>query len=117
MSSSALLVLLIGAGLGTYLLRYLPMRWYASLETVFQRPAVKYVLSALGPAAIVALLVVSLMGLTDAAYRWSAQSDELRIGIALGCMILNRYWQKNAILTTLLGVVTYGLVLMLQNQL
>ena len=115
MGHNALIMLLIGAGLGTYLLRYLPMRWYASLETVFQRPLVRYVLSALGPAAIVALLVVSLVGLTDAAHRWSAQSDELRIGLALGAMMLSRLWQKNAILTTLIGVVSYGLVLVVQS--
>lgn len=115
MSHNALITLLIGAGLGTYLLRYLPMRWYASLETVFQRPLVRNVLSALGPAAIVALLVVSLVGLTDPAHRWSIQSDELRIGIALGGMLLSRIWQKNIILTTLVGVVCYGIVLMIQS--
>ncbi len=114
MSSSAVIVLLVGAGLGTYLLRYLPMRWYVTLEVVFQRPAFKRVLSALGPAAIVALLVVSLVGLIQGDHRWSGQSDELRIGLALLAMGGSRYWQKNTIITTFIGVVVYGVILWLQ---
>lgn len=115
MSATAVVGLLVGAGLSTYLLRYLPMRWYLSLEGVFQRPMFKRVLSALGPAAIVALLVVSLVGLTQSAHRWTWQSDELRIVLALMLMVLSRVWQKSTIATTFIGVVCYGVVLWLQT--
>lgn len=115
MSTGSVVFLLVGAGLGTYLLRYLPMRWYVTLETVFQRPTFKRVLSALGPAAIVALLVVSLVGLTHSENRWSWQSDELRMGVALMAMLLSRYWYKNTIITTFVGVMSYGLILWLQQ--
>lgn len=115
MSTGSVVFLLVGAGLGTYLLRYLPMRWYVTLETVFQRPTFKRVLSALGPAAIVALLVVSLVGLTHSENRWSWQSDELRMGVALMAMLLSRYWYKNTIVTTFVGVMSYGLILWLQQ--
>lgn len=115
MTVQAIVLLLVGAGLGTYLLRYLPMRWYVTLEALFQRPKLKRVLSALGPAAIVALLVVSLVGLTQSTNRWTWQSDELRIALAIAAMLLSRYWQQNTIATTGVGVVAYGLILWLQS--
>ena len=115
MSAGGIVFLLVGAGLSNYLLRYLPMRWYVTLETVFQRPGFKRVLSALGPAAIVGLLVVSLVGLTHGENRWGWQSDELRIGVALMLMLLSHSWYKKTIATTFVGVVAYGLILWLQQ--
>ena len=114
MSAWSIAGLLVGAGLGTYLLRYLPMRWYVALQVLFQRPLFERVLGALGPAAIVALLVVSLVGLTDGS-SWGWQAAELRIVLALMVMVSSHLWFKNTIVTTFLGVVSYGVVLFLQG--
>lgn len=115
MSAWSVAALLVGAGLGTYLLRYLPMRWYVALQVLFQRPLFERVLGALGPAAIVALLVVSLVGLTDDSSSWGWQAAELRIFLALMVMVSSHLWLKSTITTTFLGVVSYGIVLFLQG--
>lgn len=102
--------LLAGAGLGTYCLRYLPMRWYVLLQEVFERSRLKAVLSALGPAAIVALLVVSLKGL---ATNEAQEVDPVRVGhilLALAAIWLSHIKYKNTMLATFVGVVVYGVL-------
>lgn len=107
--------LLIGAGLGTYLLRYLPLRWYVKMQVAFQRPALHTALTALGPAAIIALLVVSLNGLIDFSSVQQGRADLLRIGLALGAIWLSHKYSKNTIVATFTGVIIYALILWLQQ--
>ena len=107
--------LVAGAGLGTYLLRYLPLRWYTKLQRVFQRPALRAALTALGPAAIVALLVVSLSGLIDFSTADQGRADVLRISLALGVIWISHKYTKSTIAATFTGVLIYALLLSLQS--
>lgn len=107
--------LLIGAGLGTYLLRYLPMRWFIVMQSALERPKLKTVLAALGPAAIVALLVVSLKGLIDFTKIEQSQADLLRIVLSLIAIWLSHKKFKNTIIATFVGVAIYAVMLWWQN--
>lgn len=111
MSQWQLVILLLGTGLGTYLLRYLPMRWFDFLDRIVAGSVWQQVIIALGPAAIIALLVVSLRGLvsTDQVGQW--QADSLRIGLSCLVMILVRIKWKNTIAITFVGVCSYGVIL------
>lgn len=109
------ITLLAGAGLGTYLLRYLPMRWYVLLRSAFEQPLLRAALTALGPAAIVALLIVSLKGLVRMDETWQTQQDLLRIIVALAAIAVSRKLYKNTIVATFIGVAVYGGVLWLQG--
>lgn len=115
MSLWKVLGLLAGAGLGTYLLRYLPLRWYAKLQRVFQRPALRAALIALGPAAIVALLVVSLSGLIDFNTAAQGRADGLRIAFVLGAIWISHKYTKNTLIATFTGVLIYALLLSLAS--
>lgn len=107
--------LLLGAGLGTYLLRYLPMRWYIVMQNAFAHPKLKVVLIALGPAAIVALLVVSLKGLIDFNELRQSQADFLRIILSLFAIWLAHKRFNHTIIATFIGVGIYAGVLWWQN--
>lgn len=107
--------LLAGAGLGTYLLRYLPMRWYVVMQSAFKRPNLRVVLAALGPAAIVALLVVSLKGLIDFTKIEQSQADLVRIAFSLFAIWLSHKRFKNTIIATFIGVAIYAGILWWQN--
>lgn len=107
--------LLIGAGLGTYLLRYLPMRWFIVMQSALKRPRLKVVLTTLGPAAIVALLVVSLKGLIDLTKIEQAQADLVRIILSLIAIWLSHKKFNNTIIATFIGVAVYGAILWWQN--
>lgn len=109
-------ILLVGAGLGTYLLRYLPMRWYVLLRSAFEKPLLRAALTALGPAAIVALLIVSLKGLVRMEQAWQSQQDLFRIVIALATIALSRKLYKNTIVATFIGVVVYGVIMWIQGR-
>lgn len=111
MIPSQLILLLLGTALGTYLLRYLPMRYYQLLNRITAGSKWHYVIVALGPAAIIALLVVSLRGLIsiDEEHQW--QADLIRIVIACMLMGLVRVKCKNTIAITFVGVCCYGVVL------
>ncbi|WP_269901907.1 AzlD domain-containing protein [Paenalcaligenes faecalis] len=110
-------ILVVGAGLGTYLLRYLPMRWFVQLQSVFQQPLLRAALVALGPAAIVALLVVSLAGLIQFDTVTQAQSDLLRIAVALLGIWCSHRLYKNTIVATFVGVLIYGVMILWQGRL
>ena len=110
------LCLLAGAGMGTYLLRYLPLRWYLKLQVIFQRPILRAALTALGPAAIVALLVVSLNGLIDFSSVQQGRADLLRIVLALGAIWFGHKYSKSTIIATFSGVALYASLLWLQTH-
>lgn len=115
MDTKSVFYLLMGAGVGTYLLRYLPMRWYLTLQTIFERPDLRAVLVTLGPAAIVALLVVSLSGLVGLNTPKVALGQVGPIGLACTVMWIVFRWWRNTILITVIGVFSYGVVLYSQS--
>lgn len=116
MSRWQIVGLLFGAGLGTYLLRYLPMRWFVLLQDFFERPRLKIVLGALGPAAIVALLVVSLKGLAVNELQQVEPFSVGRIFLALVAIWFMHKRYQNTMLATLVGVAVYGVLVWLQHQ-
>lgn len=101
-------LIVILAGLGTFLLRYLPLR------KVAQRPASskprsarsQAFLQAIGPAAITSLLVVSLWPL------WTEPpaSRALAIVLALASIVITRRFTRDIAIPTLVGATVYGVL-------
>jgi len=97
------LVLLIAlAGLGTYLMRLLPMLYGQQLAA--GRGVLSLVLSALGVAAITALIVVSLVDLAD------QQAGLLRLLLASLAVLFTLRIVGNVGVATLAGALIYGLL-------
>lgn len=102
MSDNELLLLIVLAGLGTYLMRLLPMLYGQRLAG--GRGALTLVLSALGVAAITALIVVSLVDLA------SQQVGLLRLVLASSVVLLTLRLSRNVGVATLVGALVYGLL-------
>ncbi len=103
-----LLLVIALAGLGTYLIRVLPMRWHERGQakgSKTQSVRMLALLQAIGPAAIVALLCISLADLI-AKSAWL--SDSVHVLLGLIGVVLGHRWAGIA-LGTLLGVLCYGL--------
>ena len=97
-------VLIVLAGLGTYLMRLVPL---VSGHKMNQwHPAITLALSALGLSAIATLIVLSMTGLWQA----SPQFDRL-VALCLGTLavLLALRLFRNVGLATLIGAVAYGL--------
>lgn len=98
------LALIVLAGLGTYLMRLVPL---VSGHKMNQwHPAITLALSALGLSAIATLIVLSISGLWQA----SPQIDRL-VAMCLGTLavLLSLRLFRNVGLATLIGAVAYGL--------
>lgn len=98
------LALILLAGLGTYLMRLVPL---VSGHKMHQwHPAITLALSALGLSAIATLIVLSIAGLWQA----SPHIDRL-IAISLGALavLLALRLSRNVGLATLAGAVVYGI--------
>lgn len=105
-----LIVLL--SGLGTFALRWLPL-WRARCQPgeALASHRMRRWLSGVGPAAIVALLVVSLWGGLQADPRWGRI---LATVLALAVVaIVHRLRRGGVALPTLLGALVYGLMVAL----
>ncbi|MGN5536048.1 AzlD domain-containing protein [Alcaligenes sp. Lyrl_28] len=102
------LLMVVLAGLGTFLIRYLPLRLGGrqpkadpSRISIWPR-----LFGAIGPAGVVSLLVVSLISLL--------RPDQLALDLppllaGLAGVLLGRRWPGGIAGSTLLGVVAYGL--------
>jgi len=106
MSTVTVMTVILCSGIGTFLIRWLPMRWQekgagGAMKAGWLRRA----LDAIGPAAIVALLTVSLVGLLD--LRSPAGSALPLLAGLLGVMAGRRYLRTIA-WSTLAGVLAYG---------
>ena len=102
MSDSQLLMLIILAGAGTYLMRLLPMLYGQRLAA--GRGAVTLVLGALGVAAITALIVVSLLDLVGQQAGW------MRLLLSALLVLLVLRLARNVGVATLAGALGYGLL-------
>ncbi|PTY38323.1 hypothetical protein BGP77_15405 [Saccharospirillum sp. MSK14-1] len=94
--------MIVLAGLGTYLMRLLPMLYGQQLAA--GRGAFAWVLSALGVAAITALIVVSLVGLVI------EEAGLLRLLLASLVVLVVLKWVRNVGVATLSGALVYGLL-------
>lgn len=109
-NSSVLMLVIALAGLGTYLIRVLPMKWHERGQrqgAKAQSTRLLAVLQAIGPAAIVALLCISLAGLVEPS-NWRNDGLCVLLGL-LGVMAGHRL--GGIAVGTLLGVFAYGLSL------
>jgi|AGTN01.1.fsa_nt_gi Branched-chain amino acid transport protein (AzlD). len=106
MKADLLLAALLG-GLATYLIRLLPILAGERLKGRSGPPWLRRFLLALGPAAIAALLVLSLKDLLPA----QAGRGAAVLAIALGAaaVLATLRLSRNPALATLAGAVAYGL--------
>ncbi|WP_341669581.1 AzlD domain-containing protein [Alcaligenes sp. SDU_A2] len=106
------ILMILLAGLGTFLIRYLPLRLRSrsggrgpNTHTVWSR-----LFGAIGPAGIVALLAVSLISLVSPQQPWV---DGVPVLAGLAGVLLGRRWPGGIAGSTLLGVLAYGLAVWL----
>ncbi len=103
-------IVLIGGG-GTFLLRFMPFLWQSRLTktTTTQRTSLNWpsILTAIGPAAIVALLVLAVYDSIDTTLALWPQFIEWLVG-ALGVMIGRRLSKGNLAGGVIGGVFAYG---------
>lgn len=98
-------ILLCGAG--TFLLRLLPMRWQQRNGDADLQPRLRGALQALGPAAIGALLVVSLWPQLQAGL--TSPLPVLRLTAGVAAILLTRKVAGGVAIPTLAGVLAYGI--------
>ncbi|MFT0548286.1 AzlD domain-containing protein [Allopusillimonas ginsengisoli] len=107
MKTSTLLWVVLFSGLGTFLIRLIPMIWQESgVINTTNQSRLRRALDAIGPAAIVALLVVSFWGLVDIREDAVASAAPLVAGV-LG-VVAGKKWLKTIAWGTLAGVLAYG---------
>jgi branched-subunit amino acid transport protein len=106
MQTSTLIWIIVLSGVGTYLIRLLPMLWQENTTRTGVRPGnLRYALDAVGPSAIVALLVVAFWGMLTPTPSWSAA---LPIVAGLSGVWLGKVLLKTIAWATLSGVLAYG---------
>ncbi|HEY9571956.1 MAG TPA: hypothetical protein VIR76_02405 [Pusillimonas sp.] len=97
------------SGAGTLLIRLLPMTWQdKGIKKAAGRAGLRRMLDAIGPAAIVALLVAALWGMAAPAV--SVQTVTPIVAGLAGVLLGKKYLQTIA-WATLAGVLAYGLAL------
>lgn len=107
LDSTALLVVIVLGGLGTFQIRYVPMRWRGSAA----RPAgagrnmLRRALEGIGPGAIVALLVVSCWALLKPA---PDAGNGIPLCVGLAAVALGKRCLGSVAWATLAGVLAYG---------
>ena len=109
MSETTLLWVIILCGAGTFLIRFLPLRWQdKGAGKGVMKGRLRHALDAIGPSAIVALLVTSFWSMVDmAAFTYDTLAIILGLlGVCAGKKILGSIaW------ATLAGVCAYGATL------
>lgn len=109
MSTSILLWVTILCGAGTFLFRFLPMLWQAKgRDKGWGQGRTRRALDAIGPSAIVALLVVSFTGLVDP--QAGADTGVPLLAGVMGVLLGKKLFGTIAA-ATLTGVLAYGLAL------
>jgi len=108
-SDTSLLWIAVLSGVGTFLVRFLPMAWHMRNSARRQpRGAWRRGMDAIGPAAIVALLTVSLWGLVNGA---APMRSMLAVAAGLLGVWLGRRYVGSIAWATLAGVLAYGAML------
>ncbi|NYT77334.1 AzlD domain-containing protein [Alcaligenaceae bacterium] len=107
MNTSTLLWVVLFSGVGTFLIRLIPMIWQdrGSMNTA-RHGRLRRALDAIGPAAIVALLVVSFWDLVNVREDVVATVVPVVAGV-LG-VVAGKAWLKTIAWGTLAGVLAYG---------
>lgn len=111
MTGSTLVLVIVAAGAATLLIRLLPMLWQQKgAKKSRSRPLLRNVLEAIGPAAIVALLSVSLWGMVAA-----QPSTEGILPVIMGLLgvLVGKKTLGSIASATLGGVLAYGTTLWL----
>lgn len=107
MKTSTLLWVVLFSGLGTFLIRLIPMIWQErGAITTSRNGRLRRGLDAIGPAAIVALLVVSIWGLVDV--RTEAVASVVPVVAGVLGVVAGKTWLKTIAWGTLAGVLAYG---------
>lgn len=107
MQNQSLLWIVVASGVGTFAIRFMPMWWRQKYQAYAIPKRLEHGLTALGYAAIVALVVVSIgPQLVAAQSLWAI----LRVIVAVFAIGSAHYVQKNTILSTTVGVVVFGLL-------
>lgn len=106
MDDNLLLPVVLVSGLSTYLIRYLPVAVSDRLKGRAVSPRLHRFLMALGPSAIAAMLVLSLVDFLPMA---GLAQSAAKVGGALGTVFILHRLTANPALATLAGAVTYGL--------
>lgn len=102
-----LLLTVLACGLGTFLLRALPF-WWGLRRSTGGSPLIGRWSSAIGPAAIAALLAASLTSLLGGA---GGTGRALPAAVALGAVVLIQRLRGGVAAPTLLGTAVYALML------
>ena len=98
-------LLALVCGIATFGTRLLPMLWHSKGGADALPPRLRLALSALGPAAISALIVASLWSQVAVPQPWL---PALRILLALSSIVLVRRLVGGSALPTLAGVLVFG---------
>lgn len=107
MTTSTLVWVVLLSGIGTFLIRLLPMIWRdRGIRHGAGHDRARRALDAIGPAAIVALLVVSFWGLIDVRHALTETVAPVAAGV-LGVLAGKKYL-KTIAWATLAGVLAYG---------
>ncbi|MBV6271502.1 AzlD domain-containing protein [Alcaligenaceae bacterium CGII-47] len=107
------ILIIILCGAGTFLLRFLPI-WQTrhAVASTQRSKRMQCLLQGIGPAAIMALLVISL---------WPMLMGDLRIArgfsalAALTMIALFKHWRGGIALPTLAGALSYGVLMQVLN--
>lgn len=105
--TEGLLLIIVACGVGTFLMRLLPLYWRPPPAPSPAARALRRMLEALGPAAIAALLVVSLWPYVG---RGSGTFGAASALAGLAGVAVARWWWGGLARPTLFGLVCHGLV-------
>lgn len=106
LDSTALLVVIALGGLGTFLIRYVPLRWRGSAARPGAgRNMLRRALEGIGPGAIVALLVVSCWALLKP---MPDAGNGIPLCAGLAAVVLGKRCLGSVAWATLAGVLAYG---------
>lgn len=114
MTTNVLLWVIALSGVGTLLIRVLPMMWQGKIPGGRHDRALRKALNAVGPAAITALLLVSIWGMV--ALENVAQTG-LPIVVGLIGVALGSKYLGSIAWATIAGVLSYGGTLALLSSL
>lgn len=91
-------------GVATFLLRWIPIWQSQTQKALHVPPLLRRILEAIGPAAITALLVISLVPLLT-----SKNEEDWSLVVALAVTWIYKRWRDGIAGPTLMGALTYGI--------
>lgn len=111
-SEPVLIIILCGAG--TFLLRFLPI-WQTrrAAATTHNSKRIQRLLQGIGPAAIMALLVISLWPILATDFQIARGFSALA---ALALIALLKHWRGGIALPTLAGALSYGVLIQVLSR-